>query len=129
MLGLEHPAPEALLVARVTGAALVALALACWVGRGERGGPARRGPLLGVLIYDGAAERALRHAVLWRKGGGGTDSNRGSRFVERVLSVRETCRPQGRSRLGSLVECCEASLKGEKAPSLLPKDGCQLGVA
>jgi hypothetical protein len=35
----------------------------------------------GVEPTNNAAERALRHAVLWRKGSGGTDSSRGSRFV------------------------------------------------
>jgi transposase len=59
----------------------------------------------GVEPTNNAAERALRHAVLWRKGSGGTDSQRGSRFVERVLSVRETCRQQGRGLLEFLVEC------------------------
>src|SRR5262245_55092903 len=53
----------------------------------------------GVEPTNNAAERALRHAVLWRKGSGGTDSQRGSRFVERVLSVRATCRQQGRGLL------------------------------
>jgi transposase len=83
----------------------------------------------GVEPTNNAAERALRHAVLWRKGSGGTDSSRGSRFVERVLSVRETCRQQGRSLLGYLVECCQAQLEGRRIPSLLPTDDCRLGVS
>jgi transposase len=83
----------------------------------------------GIEPTNNAAERALRHAVLWRKGSGGTDSNRGSRFVEGVLSVRETCRQQGRDLLGYLVECCRARLEGKRAPSLLPKNGAGLGVA
>jgi transposase len=78
---------------------------------------------------NNAAERALRHAVLWRKGSGGTDSHRGSRFVERVLSIRETCSQQGRGLLGYLVACCQAHLKGEAAPSLLPKAGSQPAAA
>jgi transposase len=78
---------------------------------------------------NNAAERALRHAVLWRKGSGGTDSPRGSRFVERVLSVRETCRQQGRSLLEYLVECCQARLGGKDAPSLLPKRRSGVAVA
>jgi transposase len=78
---------------------------------------------------NNAAERALRHAVLWRKGSGGTDSHRGSRFVERVLSIRETCRQQRRGLVGYLVECCQAHLKGEDAPSLLPKAGSQPAAA
>ncbi|MFO0890878.1 MAG: hypothetical protein U0790_17260 [Isosphaeraceae bacterium] len=32
------------------------------------------------------------HAVLWRRISGGTDSERGSRFVERMLTVVATCR-------------------------------------
>ncbi len=83
----------------------------------------------GIEPTNNAAERALRHAVLWRKGSGGTDSSRGSRFVERVLSVRETCRQQGRSLLRYLVECCQARLENKAAPSLLPESGSWLGVA
>ena len=83
----------------------------------------------GVEPTNNAAERALRHAVLWRKGSGGTDSQRGSRFVERILSVRETCRQQGRGLLDYLVECCQARLEGRETPSLLPKRGSYLGVA
>jgi transposase len=74
----------------------------------------------GVEPTNNAAERALRHAVLWRKGSGGTGSSRGSRFVERVLSIRETCRQQGLSTLGYLTTCCSAALRGVAPPSLLP---------
>jgi transposase len=83
----------------------------------------------GVEPTNNAAERALRHAVLWRKGSGGTDSQRGSRFVERVLSIRETCRQQGRGLLDYLVACCQASVTGERAPSLLPRKSHRLGIA
>jgi transposase len=83
----------------------------------------------GVEPTNNAAERALRHAVLWRKGSGGTNSGRGGRFVERVLSVRETCRQQGRGFLEYMVECCQAHLEGKDAPSPLPRQGFHLGVA
>ena len=83
----------------------------------------------GVEPTNNAAERALRHAVLWRKGSGGTDSSRGSRFVERVLSIRETCRQQGRGVLEYLVECCQARLEGVNPPSLLPGVGSQTEAA
>src|SRR5262245_25704954 len=76
----------------------------------------------GIEPTNNAAERALRHAVLWQKGSGGTDSGRGSRFVERVLSIRETCRQQGRGFLEYVVGCCQAQLRGEVVPSLLPHD-------
>lgn len=83
----------------------------------------------GVEPTNNAAERALRHAVLWRKGSGGTDSQRGSRFVERVLSIRETCRQQGRNFLEYMVECGRAYQEGKGAPSLLPANGPQPEVA
>jgi transposase len=83
----------------------------------------------GIEPTNNAAERALRHAVLWRKGSGGTDSRRGSRFVERILSVRETCRQQGRGLLEYLVECCQAPLVGKEPPSLLPQASTECGVA
>ena len=83
----------------------------------------------GVEPTNNAAERALRHAVLWRKGSGGTDSSRGSRFVERILSIRETCRQQGRGILGYLVECCQAHVDGKEAPSLLTTNRPPLLVA
>jgi transposase len=41
---------------------------------------------------NNTAERAGRHAVLWRKSSGGTNSETGSRFVERILGVVATCR-------------------------------------
>ncbi len=74
----------------------------------------------GVEPTNNAAERALRHAVLWRKSSGGTDSGRGSRFVERLLSVRETCRQQKQSLLAYLTACCDAHGAGRASPSLLP---------
>src|SRR3954468_15779934 len=54
----------------------------------------------GIEPTNNAAERALRHAVLWRKSSGGTASEWGSRFVERVLSVAATCRQAGEERPG-----------------------------
>ena len=74
----------------------------------------------GIEPTNNAAERALRHAVLWRKTSGGTASAWGSRFVERVLSVVATCRQQGRNVLEYLTGCFRARLTGEPFPSLLP---------
>lgn len=73
----------------------------------------------GIEPTNNAAERALRHAVLWRKSGGGTASEWGSRFVERVLSVAATCRQQGRNVLEFLTECFRAKQSGQGLPSLL----------
>ena len=44
----------------------------------------------GVEPTNNAAERALRHGVLWRKSSGGTASERGSHFVSRLLGVVAT---------------------------------------
>jgi transposase len=52
----------------------------------------RRQPYQGVSPDNNAAERALRHGLIWRKLSLGTASEAGSRFVERLLSVVETCR-------------------------------------
>jgi len=41
----------------------------------------------GVEPTNNVAERALRPAVLWRKGSFGTQSDGGARFVERLLTV------------------------------------------
>jgi transposase len=73
----------------------------------------------GVEPTNNTAERALRHAVIWRRVSGGTDSRDGSRFVERMLSVVATCRQQGRDVLGYLTSCSEAHLSGRDIPSLL----------
>jgi transposase len=77
----------------------------------------------GVEPTNNAAERALRHAVLWRKSSYGTASVKGSRYVANILSVVATCRCQGRNVLEFVTACCQAHLRGETAPSLLPRAG------
>lgn len=74
----------------------------------------------GVEPTNNVAERALRPAVLWRKGCFGTKSARGSRFVERMLSVRATCRQQQRNLLTFLTETVLAAWAGQPAPALFP---------
>lgn len=74
----------------------------------------------GVEPTNNAAERALRPAVLWRKGSFGTQSDSGSRFVERIMTVAATCKQQGRSLLDFLVAATTAARLGLPPPSLLP---------
>src|SRR5436305_424510 len=74
----------------------------------------------GVEPTNNAAERALRHAVIWRRISGGTASESGSRFVERMLTVVATCRQRGRDVLEYLTSCFEAHRKHQVLPSLLP---------
>ncbi len=69
---------------------------------------------------NNAAERAVRHAVLMRKIQGGTQSDRGSRWIERIQSVRETCRLQDRPILTWLTHAATAAHHGLPVPTLLP---------
>jgi len=62
----------------------------------------------------------LMPELLWRKGSFGSDSEIGSRFTERRLTVVATCRQQGRPLLAFLVAAGEAVLRGSPPPSLLP---------
>lgn len=74
----------------------------------------------GVQPTNNASERALRHAVIWRKLSFGTQSAAGSRFVETILTVVETCRQQTRNAFAFLTHTLEARLAAHKTPSLLP---------
>jgi len=46
----------------------------------------------GATPTNNHAERTLRFAVLWRKRSFGTKNEKGNRFVERILNLRQTCR-------------------------------------
>ena len=74
----------------------------------------------GIEPTNNTAERALRPAVIYRKLSFGTQSASGSRFIERMLTVSETCRLQGRSIFAYLTAAVEAHFQREVAPSLLP---------
>jgi transposase len=74
----------------------------------------------GIEPTNNEEERALRFAVIWRRISGGTDSERGSRFVERTLSVVASCPQQGRNLLNDLTSCFEADDRGQPIPYLLP---------
>jgi len=76
--------------------------------------------VVGVEPTNNDAERALRHGVIYRKLSGGTESETGSRFVERMLSVVATCRQQDINVLDYLTRCYRSHLDGTPAPSLLP---------
>ncbi|RRR75365.1 MAG: hypothetical protein EI684_04935 [Candidatus Viridilinea halotolerans] len=76
----------------------------------------------GIDLTNNATERALRPAVLWRKGIYGTQSVGGSRFVS--LSV-----PHVRTIPASapaLLDCRRQRVLGESAcPKLLPSGGSE----
>jgi transposase len=75
--------------------------------------------IAGVEPTNNAAEQALRHAVIWRKLSFGTQSASGSRFVERMLTVIETCRRQQRNVFTWLTATVQAHHTGQPTPSLL----------
>jgi transposase len=74
----------------------------------------------GVEPTNNAAARAIRPGVLWRKGSFGTHSPEGSRFVDVMMTVVATRKLPHRHVLDYLTAACEAALRGEPAPSLLP---------
>ena len=65
------------------------------------------------------AERIVRQGVLWRKTSFGTQSERGARYVERILTVCATCRLQDRSIIEYLRHACRNHLNGLLAPNLV----------
>jgi transposase len=66
----------------------------------------------GVEPTNNRAERALRFGVLWRKRSLGTASEKGNRWVERILSLRETRRLQAQSTYAILVEAMASFFQG-----------------
>jgi transposase len=73
----------------------------------------------GVEPTNNAAERALRHGVLWRKQSHGPKSAVGCAYLSCIWSVVETCRQQGRDVWSYLTECVAAVAQGFAVPSLL----------
>ena len=68
----------------------------------------------GVDTTNNRAERALRFGVLWRKGTHGSASDKGNRWVERTLSLRQTCRQLGQSTFGVLVDAVTSLFCGRQ---------------
>jgi len=75
----------------------------------------------GIEPTNNASERSLRHAVIWRKLSFGTQSAAGSRFVETMLTVIETCRQQRRNVFAFVTAAVDAHLASQPAPSLLTR--------
>src|SRR5207247_3072062 len=74
----------------------------------------------GIEPTNNTAERALRPAVIWRRTSLGTQSELGSQFVARMLTVTLSLRAQQRPVLEYLTAACEAARQNLPAPSLLP---------
>ena len=72
----------------------------------------------GVEPTNNAAERAIRPAVLWRKGCFGADSPDGNTFVAKILTASATCRQQQRDLLVYLADIVVAHRVGRTPPPL-----------
>ncbi|VBB44962.1 transposase [uncultured Desulfatiglans sp.] len=68
----------------------------------------------GVDPTNNHAERMLRFAVLWRKSSQGTSSEKGNRWVERILSLKQTCRLQKKTTFPVLVDALHAYFRGQE---------------
>jgi transposase len=74
----------------------------------------------GVPPTNNHAEREIRDFVLWRKRSYGTQSERGNRFAERIMTVTHTARKLQKNVFQFLTACCRAWTNGTQAPLLLP---------
>jgi transposase len=73
----------------------------------------------GVEPTNNYMERLLRRAVLWRRRSFGCNSQAGCRFVERILTVVQTCRLHQKNSLEYLCATLRAHRSGLSGPHLL----------
>ena len=73
----------------------------------------------GVEPTNNHAELELRDFVLWRRRSFGSQSERGERFAERVMTTVRTARKQGKDVLDFLVRSLTAHMRGAPAPRLI----------
>ena len=71
----------------------------------------------GVEATNNRAERALRFGVIWRKRSQGTASEKGNRWVERIISLKQTCSMRNMSTFPVLVDALKCYFK-EQSPNL-----------
>ena len=76
---------------------------------------------VGVEPTNHAAERALRPAVIWRRTSFGAQSQAGSEFVARLLTVVTSLRAQRRDVLECLTQAIYAAWFDQAPPSILPQ--------
>jgi len=68
----------------------------------------------GVEPTNNRAERVLRFGVLWRKRSKGTQSEKGNRWVERVLSFKQTCQMRSLPSFPLLADAIDSFFKEQK---------------
>jgi transposase len=74
---------------------------------------------LGVEPTNNHSERELRGFVQWRKMCFGSQSERGERYAERIMTVVHTLRKQKRHVLSFLTDACTAMLRNQPPPRLV----------
>ena len=74
----------------------------------------------GVEPTNNLAERTIRSYVIWRKTSFGTQSKRGSVYMERMMTAVGSCKLQGRNVLEFLTLAIRAHGANAKMPSLIP---------
>lgn len=75
---------------------------------------------VGVEPTNNAAERAIRPAVIWRRTSFGSQTQAGSVFVSRMLTVVTTLKSQKRNVLEFMTIAVVVARGGTTTPSLLP---------
>jgi hypothetical protein len=75
----------------------------------------------GIEPTNNASERAIRPAVIWRRTSFGSQSQAGSVFLARMLTVVTSLRSQKRNVLSFLTAAVEAVRYQTEPPSLLPE--------
>lgn len=76
----------------------------------------------GVEPTNNRAEQIIRGYVMWRKTSFGTQSDRGDRYVERIMTASTCCRLQNRNLPEYLTEAISAHISRKAYPSLLPSE-------
>jgi transposase len=73
----------------------------------------------GVEPTNNLAERTIRSYVIWRKTSFGTQSKRGSLYMERMMTTVGSCKLQGRNILEFVTQAVRAHAGNGFAPSLV----------
>lgn len=76
----------------------------------------------GVEPTNNAAERAIRHGVIWRRQSHGPNSETGARYLANIRSLVETCRKQGRRAWDFLADCFQADHERRPMPTLVAQN-------
>ena len=85
----------------------------------KRSPPEQRSlPHLNAYATNNHAERGLRGAVIYRKLSLGSQSERGERTIERLLSASITCRLRNQSLYAYLTQALAAHARGDPVPAL-----------